>query len=306
MTQLLIFLIIFIEVFGLNLSSVDLEPLLNFGEKKQQTETLERIEIESIASQPLKKAQAKKHSIQAENYLSLDWDSGKILASKKPKQVKSIASLTKLMTAVVALENMNRNDIITIPESVEKITGSKLWLTVGSEVTVSNLIKGALIKSANDCARAIEKGYDKKHSDGEFVKLMNEKAKELGMDKTNFKEATGLSEKNQSNLNDLSILTRYALRKPFIAQLVNTYKDTMTTVSDYQFALTNTNRLLRDYPEVFGIKTGYLEEAGQCLIAGTERNGQRILTIILGASDNNVRFWQTIELIDWTYSSYKW
>lgn len=306
MKMLLLVLIVLVESLGFRISFFDGSDFFNLTENLNQKVKLEKVTLSQIPSYPKKIKGVSNVNIGERAYLVVDLDSQKVLAKRAINQRKPIASLTKIMTAVIVLEKMDLGETITVPKGVTKTTGSKLYLSPGTKIAVQELLRGMLIKSANDCAFTLEKGYDRETTKGKFVKLMNQKAKALGMTRTKFVEATGLSEKNVSTARDLGFLTSYALRKDLFRQMVKIYSTKVKTESGYQFPVTSTNRMLRTDQDIFGIKTGYLEEAGQCFISGSEQNGHQLITILLGSNSHYSRFQETRSLLNWAYSSYRW
>jgi serine-type D-Ala-D-Ala carboxypeptidase (penicillin-binding protein 5/6) len=306
MKMLLLVLIVLIESLGFRISFFDGSDFFNLTENPSQKIKLKEVALDQIPSFPSKIRGVSDIDIGQKVYLVVDLDSQKILAKKAINQRKPIASLTKIMTAMVVLESMDLEETISVPKEIAKVTGSKLYLLPDTKITVRELLKGMLIKSANDCAFALEKGYDRKTAKGKFVELMNRKAEALAMTKTEFVEATGLSERNISTARDLSFLVNYALRKDLFRQIIKIYSTNIKTENGYQFPVTSTNRLLKTDQTVFGIKTGYLEEAGQCFIGGFEQNDRRLITVLLGSNNHYSRFIETKALADWAYGSYRW
>ena len=306
MKMLLLVLIVLVESLGFRISFFDGSDFFNLTENPSRKVKLEKVALDQIPSYPKKIKGVSDVDIGERAYLVVDLDSQRVLAKRAINQRKPIASLTKIMTAMIVLENMDLEEIIAVPKEVIKVTGSKLYLSPDTKITVRELLKGMLVKSANDCAFTLEKGYDREATKGKFVKLMNQKARTLGMTKTKFVEATGLSEKNISTPRDLSLLTSYALRKDLFRQIIKIYSTNIKTKSGYQFPVTSTNQMLRTDQDIFGIKTGYLEEAGQCFIGGSEQYGHQLITILLGSNSHNSRFLETRSLLNWAYSSYRW
>jgi D-alanyl-D-alanine carboxypeptidase (penicillin-binding protein 5/6) len=178
-----------------------------------------------------------------------------------------------------------------------------MHLIPGEKIKVSELVHGMLIASANDAALALEEFFGKE----KMTKLMNEKAIFLGLENTKFVESTGLDEKNVSTVKDLAFLTSYALKNPYILRDVSTKEYTaISSDGKIQHKISTTNRLLKNYPDIFGVKTGYTQEAGNCLIASASQNGHQVLSIVLNINDNSVRFNEARKLLDWTFANFKW
>jgi len=304
--MVLLAIIVFLESFGLEFKFIDQANFFDLTAIAKKQTNLPKIDLARIASYPVLVKNPAKIEIDADSYLAVDLDSQRILAKKNAGQQRPIASLTKIMTAIIVLENMDLDQPITIDKGVREISGSKIYISANDKFTVRQLLKGMLIRSANDCAYALQAGYDQKIGQGKFAEKMNQKAKKLGLTRTKYIEATGLDEQNISTAKDVSHLTEYALKNSFFKEIVKTYTATIRNIYGYGYPITSTNRLLRTDPDIFGIKTGYLEEAGECLVAGAEENGHRIITVVLGAHDNNSRFWETRELINGSFSNYRW
>jgi len=242
--------------------------------------------------------------IQAKSALSVDLDSGLILYQKNAEQKLPMASLTKLMTAIIILEENSLSDVVTVSGEATKIEGSKIWLRKGEKITVENLIKATLISSANDAALAL--GIYNAGSEDKFVEKMNRKAKVLSLENTNFMNPVGLDEENHySTAFDLSILARYAMTKKTIREIV-IQKEGGIASADGKIThkLTTTNELLSSYLKVLGLKTGTTDNAGQCLISVVENEKGNILVNVLLNSPN--RFQEAKVLAEWGFRAYKW
>jgi serine-type D-Ala-D-Ala carboxypeptidase (penicillin-binding protein 5/6) len=218
-------------------------------------------------------------------YGLVDFDSGKVLASKNLSLSLPIASLTKIMTAVVALDLADPKEIITVSNKASNMEPTKVMLKVGEKVSLENLLKSMLIASANDSAEAIKEGVDQKYGEDIFIKAMNLKAQNLGLKNTHFENSAGLdSPDNYSSVEDLMILSHYALENyPLIVTTVSKSLEDLTSGDDKRFYLNNWNGLLGVYPGVEGIKIGNTEEAGKTTIVLSEREGRKLLAVVLGA-----------------------
>jgi D-alanyl-D-alanine carboxypeptidase len=259
------------------------------------------IDFDKIPSLPIKNPQTKEPYVNAQGAIVIDIATSKILYQKNPDKKFSIASLTKIMTALVSLENYKLTDVVTVPADAPYIKGAKINLREGEEITVRNLLYGLLLYSGNDAAYtlAFKMGID------EFVFKMNQKAKELGLSGLSYVDPTGLNPSNMATLKDLSFLAAFALRNPTFAQIVKTNEiEISSTDGKIKHPLKNTNRLLREYPGTFGVKTGYTEEAGHCLIAASEKGGHQILSVVLGAPSD--QFKESMMLLDWAFKNYGW
>ncbi len=233
--------------------------------------------------------------------LAIDIDSAVILYDKNIHQRLYPASTTKMMTALVALENLPLDQVVTVPKI--NISPHTINLRPSEQITVENLIYGTLVSSGNDAAEALAASFPGGRE--EFIKEMNKKAQELHLADTNFQNPTGLdAPKHYSTALDLARIAMYALRDNLFSSIVATQKTSVfSTDGRYEHKLQNINKLLGTLDGVIGVKTGYTEGAGESLVALTERNGKRVLTVVLGSND---RFGETKKLIEWTYSSYQW
>ncbi len=258
------------------------------------------IEINSI---PTLKEGKIEPVIYAKGAYSMDLTSNTILYTKNEHDKLPIASLTKLMTAYIILEEEDLDSIVTISSNAANTEGSQVWLGTGEQITVESLLYGLLIPSGNDCAVALAEFNA--GSEENFVKKMNQKAKQLGLNETSFTSASGLDDAGYSSTGDLAYLSMYLLKNNFIRQITSLSSATITGAYGYPtHNLTSTNELLGSYLNVRGLKTGKTAGAGECLITVAENHqGHEILTVILGSQD---RFGETKLLLDWTYNSYEW
>ncbi len=244
--------------------------------------------------------------------LAMDMGTGKILISKKSNRGQEIASLTKLMTTLLILENHDLTEVVTIPLSATETVGAKVGFYQYEKVSVKTLLEAALIPSANDAAIALavfDAGSEEK-----FAEKMNKKAQELGLNSAKFYNPTGLDiydEKNDKwygnkmSAYDLAVLTKLLLRNKFFRQTVKQKKFAGTSVDGKFFhEKKSTNQLFDTFLNLKGVKTGYTELAGQCFIAlGVNKTGNEVLTIVLGSPD---RFGETKKLLSWVYDSFTW
>lgn len=258
----------------------------------------------NASPQPIKRSNKISPVLEASSGIVVDTSSGKTLFEKDINEKRQIASITKLMTAVIILEENGLNELVTVSQKAANIPGSKIWLYPGEKIAVQNLLYAVLIHSGNDAAWALAE-----HNAGTveaFVSKMNKKAQKLGMTNTNFQNPVGFDDsKNYSTAYDLSILSRYIFRKDFVRHAVIIKELSITSANgDITHKLETTNELLDSYLNVKGLKTGHTEQAGLCLSAVSENEyGNQILTIILNSPD---RFKETKLLTDWVFKSYIW
>jgi serine-type D-Ala-D-Ala carboxypeptidase (penicillin-binding protein 5/6) len=239
--------------------------------------------------------------ITASSAMVFDAKSGVILFTHNFDEPVSIASLTKIMTALVANEHLRPKDMVVVEPSDIKIVGNNMGLKAGETISVENLTRGLLILSGNDAAKTLARAAG--GSEEEFVKKMNEKAAGLGMAQTSFSNPVGLdSSRNYSTASDLSILVKEFLKHKNLANAVG-IKETTVTSKDGKIThkLTSTNKLLWENEKFTGIKTGFTSLAKGSLITKMDDRGREIITIVLG-SDN--RESDTKTLIEWVFSTY--
>lgn len=237
----------------------------------------------------------------ASSYVVVDYDSGNILFDKSPSTKLSIASLTKLMTAVVALDLASPNNSFTVIPRATNIQPTIIGVKQGEVFTLEELLNAALLTSANDASEVIRGGIDQKYGDGTFVKAMNAKATYIGLQNTHFTNPQGFDiGDNYSSAEDLAILSHYALTNyPLIAQIVKKdFASLDQTQTHRQFNLPNWNGLLNVYPGTLGLKIGNTDLAGNTSIVLSQREGKKILAVLLGASSILNRDLWASELLD--------
>lgn len=239
----------------------------------------------------------------------MDRDSA-VLMSGKNEQVKLLpASTVKIMTALVALDFYDLNNILTVEEVNGQ--GQDMKLVKREEISVENLMYGVLVASANDAASVLAQKYP--GGEQGFMAAMNNKAKELNLNDTYFANPTGLDSDEWGNLLparsyttalDLARLASWAMRNEVLAKMVATPRITVSDTSGRrQHQLYSINELLGYLPGIKGIKTGWTEEAGECLASYTEREGRGIITVVLGSGN---RFGETARLVEWAFSNHQW
>lgn len=222
---------------------------------------------------------------QASAYIVVNLDSGEVIISKNMDKKLPIASLTKIMTSVVALDLAKPEEEFIISENAASQIPTKVMLKPGENYKLKNLLRFMLISSANDSAESVKEGIDKKYGEDTFIKAMNLKAKLIGLKNTHFTNAEGYDNKNHySSAGDLTVLSAYALNKyPEILEIVSKEYEDLTGGQDFRFYLNNWNGLLGVYPGVFGVKTGNTGQADHTTIVASKRAGRNLLTVVLGA-----------------------
>lgn len=237
----------------------------------------------------------------ASAYAMIDFEKGEVLAEKSLSQRLPIASLTKIMTAVTALDLASPDEIITIKTDPARIEPTKLVLESGEKLKLEQLLNATLLTSANDAARAIQDGIDVKYGAPVFIEAMNIKAKYIGLKNTHFTNPQGFdNRKNYSTVEDLAILSHYALTKyPLIAEIVKKDQEYIEETGYHKrYVLYNWNGLVGVYPNVFGVKIGNTDDAGTTIVAGSERGGKKLLVVLLGAPGVLERDLWTSQLFD--------
>lgn len=237
----------------------------------------------------------------AKSALSYDTTTNTMLYSKNVDDRLPIASLTKIMTAVIALENPFVNSKIVINKSAAEIGEDSMGLTEGEKFKLEDLLYGLILKSGNDAAEAIAQASAYKRAD--FIHLMNKKAEDLGLSNTRFTNPTGLQGDGEqySTAKELLVLTRYALQKPEFAKIAATYEyDIAQTSNNKEYTLYNETNLLTTYPGVKGVKTGFTDEAGMCLVTYLDYQGHKIIAVLLNSTN---RRQEMMDLLDYSLKS---
>lgn len=239
--------------------------------------------------------------ISATAVVVLDVNSGIRMYSRNADLVLSPASTTKILTALVILDKYNLDDVITVKTVISE--GQLMDLVPGEKMTVENLLYGLLIQSGNDAAYTLAENYP--GGVAEFVRAMNEKAKKIGLKHSSFTNPMGFDDPNHKvTALDLSLLARYALQNRIIAKIVAIPQITISDVTHTYFHnLANVNELLGKIPGVGGIKTGWTEEAGENLVTLVDRNGHKIILVVLHSAN---RFSDTENLINWIFNNISW
>lgn len=238
-------------------------------------------------------------SINAITAVVIEESSGRILYNKNATQKRSIASTTKIMTALVALENADLDETVNVSKRAASIGGSAMRLRTDDKYTVRELLYAMLMISANDAALAIAEHVGGSVED--FAVMMNNKAESIGADNSNFVTPHGLDCANQySTAYDVALITREALRNPVFAEIVSTNS---TYIPGH--SLFNTNELLGAYPGLDGVKTGYTGKAGRCLVTTAKREGMRVISVVLGSPTRNARAYASREILDYAFENYE-
>lgn len=244
-------------------------------------------------------------TLNASSYFLIDFDSGRVLAEKDPDKPIEPASITKLMTAylvdkAIADGDVALDELVTISEKAWRMKGSKMFVEVGKQVAVEDLLKGLIIQSGNDASVALAEHIA--GSESAFAGYMNHQAQLLGMSNTNFVNATGWPhEEHYSSARDIAILTQAVIRD--FPESYRHYKEREYTFNKIrQF---NRNRLLWRDETVDGVKTGHIEAAGFCLVASAERDDMRLISVVLGTDSDKARTQSSQSLLNYGFRFYE-
>ncbi|MDF2946940.1 MAG: Serine-type D-Ala-D-Ala carboxypeptidase [Bacillales bacterium] len=245
---------------------------------------------------------------EAKSAVLIEQDSGKILYSKNENVKLPPASMTKIMTLLLIMEkiedgSIKLNEKVRASEYAASMGGSQIFLEPGEEMTVDELLRGIAVASGNDASVVMAERIA--GTEDEFVKLMNKKAKELGLKNTTFKNTTGLpADGHVSTSYDMAIMARELLKYEQVTKYTGLYEDYLRQNTDNKFWLVNTNKLVKFYPGCDGLKTGFTTEARYCLTATAKRNDMRVVGVIMGAPTSKVRNAQMTKMLDYAFAQY--
>ena len=237
----------------------------------------------------------------------VDEDSGTVLYEKNADERRPIASITKVMTLLLTFEALEAGkiqltDIVPISEHAYSMGGSQIWLEPGEQMTLEELLKAICISSANDAAVAVAEFVG--GSEGVFVQAMNDRAAELGMRSTHFENACGLDAPNHlSTARDVAVMSREMLLHH--KEIANYCTIWMDSLRNGQTQLVNTNKLLKSYTGTTGLKTGTTNGAGVCISASAERDGLRLIAVVLGSDSGKERFAAAATLLDYGFANFE-
>ncbi len=242
--------------------------------------------------------------------LLMDMTTGTVLFEKNAHEKLAPASVTKVMTMLLIMEAVDSgkiqwDDTVVTSEAAAAKGGSQIYLKVGETMTVSDMVKSIAVSSANDCACAMAEHIA--GSEQAFVEKMNQRAKELGMNDTNFVNCTGLDDGEEAKNHltsafDIALMSRELMQNhPDIQKFTTIWMD---TVRGGAFGLSNTNKLVRFYPGATGLKTGYTSGAGYCLSATAQRDGLGLIAVVMGAASSQERFSACKSMLDYGFANY--
>ena len=240
--------------------------------------------------------------ITAKSAVLIEASTGRVLYEHNAYAQMPMASTTKIMTAIVALENADVNENVVVGQNASGVEGSSIWLSVGENMLLSDMLFGLMLASGNDAAVAISEHVAGSVED--FVAMMNQKAKDIGAYNTNFVNPNGLpAEGHYTTAYDLALISAYAMQNPYFCEIVKTeYKSISWEGHEWNRVVKNKNKILWNYEGGNGIKTGYTKEAGRCLSAAAKRDGLQLVSVVLCASD---MFNDCMNLMDYGFGSYE-
>jgi len=283
------------------------------GESNIVSAEYSSLELPILIKPPEVKKGAKSPNIFAYRYILGDADSGVILAKEDHALKVPIASTTKIMTAMVVLEKYTLTDIVTVSPAAAYQPGADAFLRVGEKITIENLLYCLLLKSGNDSAYALAEHMNIEGDVGitRFVDAMNEKAKSLGMKDTTYADPAGLDTTGLSTAYDLFTLTRHALNNKKFASIIRLKEATVRSNDNKtQHVLKNSNRLVGEYDYVgaIGVKTGYMPEAGHCLVSAARRDDHTLIGVVLYtyADTAPASADESRKLLNWGWQNIEW
>ncbi|MDP4164581.1 MAG: D-alanyl-D-alanine carboxypeptidase family protein [Bacillota bacterium] len=239
----------------------------------------------------------------------IERDTGKVMYEVNSNQKLPPASMTKIMTMLLIMEAIDKgklswNEKVRTSEYAASMGGSQIFLEPGEEMTVKEMLRGIAIGSGNDASVAMAEKIG--GSEPAFVKMMNKKARELGLKNTFFKNTTGLPVSGHySTAHDMAIMAKELLKYDGITKFTGLYEAYLRENTDKKFWLVNTNKLVRFYPGVDGLKTGFTGEAKYCLTATAQKNGMRVIAVVFGAPTSKERNAQVTKMLDYAFSQYE-
>ena len=245
----------------------------------------------------------------AKSAILLEASTGEVIFEKNSHEKLHPASMTKMMSMLLILENIekgviNWDDIVTVSSNASSMGGSQILLETNEQMSVSDLFKGIAVASGNDAVVAMAEKIA--GTEEEFVNMMNKRANELGLTDTNFKNCHGLDDANHySSAADMAKIALELVKHDKLFEYTSIYEDYLREGTDRKFWLVNTNKLVRFYSGADGLKTGYTGEAGFCLTATAKRNGMRIIAVVMGEPDSKTRTSDVSSMLDYAFAQYE-
>ncbi|WP_081411988.1 D-alanyl-D-alanine carboxypeptidase family protein [Alicyclobacillus herbarius] len=270
-----------------------------------------RIGIQDHGVVPMREAPSDSDDLaeHARSAVVMDYATGKILFEKDAHERLPMASITKIMTMLLIMEDLDRGkikltDSVKASEYAASMGGSQIFLEPGEVMTVDDLMKGIAVASANDACVAMAEYLS--GTEKAFVRRMNEKARELGMEDTHFVNCNGLPAPNHySSAHDIALMSRELLKHSQITRWTSVYSDYLRKDTTHPLWLVNTNKLVRFYDGVDGLKTGYTSEARYCLSATAKRGEFRVIAVVMGEPRVTVRNQEVSQLLNWAFGQFE-
>ena len=244
----------------------------------------------------------------AKSSILIEASTGEIIHEKNKDEKLAPASMTKIMSLILIMEeiekgNLKLDEVITTSDNASKMGGSQIYLEAGEKMTVDDLLKAICVGSANDAVVALAERIA--GSEEAFVFKMNEKVKKLGLKNTNFKNSTGLDTANHySSAYDMAYMARELVRHKKILEYSGIYETYLRQNTNKKFWLVNTNKLIKTYDGMDGLKTGFTEEAGYCLTATAKRGNMRLIGVVMGEDESKVRNEEMASMLDYGFNMY--
>jgi len=252
---------------------------------------------------PIRDWEIEEPEIEAKSAIVFNMEKNRVLYEKEVDRILPIASLTKLMTALIVLENIELDEITIISEEAVKAYGETGELVVKEKISIRNLLHALLMESSNDAAVALSEAVEQK-TDRLFTSLMNEKVDQMKLTSTRFSDSSGFNSTNISTVREIIEIVKHSFNQEIIWQILKTTEIDLYSDDDkIKHHWVNTDELLNQLPNVIGGKTGYTTEAQGCLILVVEISSEKIISVILGAQE---RFLETEKLIKWAERAYQW
>lgn len=245
----------------------------------------------------------------AKSGILIEASTGQIIFEKNKDEKVAVASMTKMVAQILILENIESgnlkwDEMITISSNASGMGGSQIYLQTGEKMSIRELMKGITMASANDATVAMAERIA--GTEDNFVKMMNDKVKKMGLKNTVFKNSTGLDENGHySSAYDMSVIARELLKHEEILKFSSVYEDYLRVDTPNKFWLVNTNKLVRFYEGADGLKTGFTDAAKYCMAVTAKRDNMRLIAIVLGENSGKVRNQETMELLDYGFNLYK-
>jgi len=298
MKKTIIYLTIFLTIF---INTINVYAIEGTDTEKEEI-TNEETEDNNNQNNNINLAENAKSAIMIES------STGEILYEKNSNEKLAMASMTKMMTLLLIMENIENgnlkwNEMITTSENAAGMGGSQIFLQTGEQMSVEDMVKGICIASGNDASVAMAERIG--GTEENFVKMMNDKAKELGLKNTNFINCYGFDAENHySTAFDMAMIAKELVKHKKILEFSGTYEDYLRKDTPNSLWLVNTNKLVRYYSGVDGLKTGFTDNAMYCLTATALKNNMRLITVVMGEPDSKVRSSETAAMLDYGFNTY--